>query len=278
MRISKTALAPCLALLLLAACDQAPKGPVAATVDGEQISVAELEAEMKAANVPNAADPQVRTAVLERVIARKLMAKAARDEKLDATPEAKALQNAAVENVQASLTQQAVLAKVATPTAAEAQAYMDANPAMFAKRKLYLVDILQLDRPPSAAIVEALRPIDDFEQIARLLNSQNVPFRRGAEQFDALRMQPGLATQIAAVPPGIPFVMPAPPGMAIVRVRASKDAPALGPEAVTFAQQLLTTQRKQKAVTDRLKALTDAAKAKTTYGQGFGPPAKGAGT
>ena len=276
MRISKMALAPIMAALALAACEQQPKGPVAATVDGETITVAALDAEMKAANVPNSSDPQVRSAVLERVIARKLMAKAARDEKLDQTPEAKAIKAATIENFEAGLAQKAALDKVKAPTAAEAQAFMDANPAMFAQRKLYLVDVLQLAQPATPELAQALRPIEDFEQIAKLLTDRKVPFRRGTEQFDSLRMPAGMAAQVASLPPGTPFVIPAPPSLAIARVRASRDAPAVGPEAVTVAQQMLANERRQKAVTDRLKGLVDASREKTKYGEGYGPPEKAA--
>src|SRR5690348_3094737 len=115
MGVSRAALVPCLALLLLGGCDRlglggsADKGPVAVTVDGDKVTVAQLDAELKASEVPDAQNPEVRRAALQRIVLRKLLANEAREKKLDQSPDVAHLKEAAVENLEASLVQRDVL-------------------------------------------------------------------------------------------------------------------------------------------------------------------------
>ena len=49
--------APAAALLLLAACSRAPEGPLAARVNGEPITLAQLDAEQRFLALPGPAAP-----------------------------------------------------------------------------------------------------------------------------------------------------------------------------------------------------------------------------
>jgi len=75
------------AMLLVAACDKggsAPKGQVVAQVNGQDITLSELNAELLANKVPADSDDKAATQlILQRLIARKLLVEHARDEKLD---------------------------------------------------------------------------------------------------------------------------------------------------------------------------------------------------
>lgn len=261
----------CLSLLLATACGpgQTPKGPVAATVNGEAITVAQLDAELKAADAQNISDPEVRNAALGQIVLRKLMASSARDAKLDKAPEAALLKAAAAETFEASLERRATLAKTPAVTAAEAEAFVQSHPEMFAQRTAYLVDRLQLNGKPDAATGKALGPANTFEDVETVLKSRGVPYRRSVEELDSLRMDPRISAQIARVPAGAPFVLPTPPGLSINRIRASKPQPVTGEAAVTFARQALAAQRRTEALNKRLEALKTAAAGKISYGQGY---------
>src|SRR5205085_12502430 len=101
MRIATPALAASLAILALAGCDQL-KGaaggggsPVAATVNGDRISAAQVDAELRAAGDEAAVkNATIRQVAVQRIIARKLLAAEAKKQKLDATPDATLLKTA----------------------------------------------------------------------------------------------------------------------------------------------------------------------------------------
>src|SRR5689334_2508976 len=109
-------LAAIVAALTMAGCDKiAMQRPALATVGNERISDAQLNAELKAGEAPQPNNPQVRAAALDQIITRKLLAQAARAERLDQTPENIVMKGAAVEAFEAGLELRAIRDKVATP-------------------------------------------------------------------------------------------------------------------------------------------------------------------
>ena len=77
------------ALLALAACgDKSPQGQVVATVNGEEITAQEVNAEAQALNLPaNANREAVLPQILQRVLDRKLLVGVARERKMDKSPD-----------------------------------------------------------------------------------------------------------------------------------------------------------------------------------------------
>ena len=76
------------AALILAGCDKEPEGQVAAVVNGDEITLQEINAEIASANVPAGTDAkQLQRQALNRIVERRLLAQSAREDGLDKTPE-----------------------------------------------------------------------------------------------------------------------------------------------------------------------------------------------
>jgi EpsD family peptidyl-prolyl cis-trans isomerase len=274
MRARNALIAACLPLAFVVACNQAPvgKGEVLARVYGEKVTSDELDAELKAAEAPNANDPNVRKEALQRVVLRKVLAHAAHEKKLDKDPDYPFLKQAAIESFEASLVQRSALKASTAPTLQEASAFVAEHPEMFAQRTVYLVEELQVNQPPDPALFQVLKPLNDLPAIEKVLQERRVPYRRGADQLDSLRVDPKLSLQVAR-DPGSAFVVPGPNGGYIIaRVRDSKVQPVVGEPATSYASALLTAQRKQKAVNDAVQSAMTAAKSNIVYSDGYGPP------
>src|SRR3546814_20624863 len=68
-------------IIALAACDKEPTGQVAAVVNGDEITLQEINAELGNTAIPEGVDKKVvQQAALERIVERRLLAQAARDE------------------------------------------------------------------------------------------------------------------------------------------------------------------------------------------------------
>ena len=129
--------------LSLSGCDQVkklmgggkPSGQVVATVDGEEITSLQLRTEL--GNF-GSRDPEVMKAAqqqaLQRIIMRKLIAKKAREEKLDKGTDYTLQVERGQEALLAQLYQRKLATKAPQPTKAEAEAYVTANPARFLSR------------------------------------------------------------------------------------------------------------------------------------------------
>ena len=89
MKLKWTHGAALLACIALSGCgmiggDKAPKGQVVATVNGEEITVTELNRELAGAAPANPAERKAaEQAALESIITRKLVAQASKDQNLD---------------------------------------------------------------------------------------------------------------------------------------------------------------------------------------------------
>ena len=275
MAVSKFVVAPLFLALALSACSEKTKdkvSPVAATAAGDTITETALETEMTAAGVPIDAQ-DVRQQALDRIVTRKVMAKAAREKGLDKTPAGLTLVSAAKESVEAGLFERSVTEKLAPPTAQEADAFVAAHPEMFANHAVYLVEQLRLPSMPDAALQEALRPLNTMESVAALLQARNVPFQRAVDQLDTLRADPRLSARFAAMKPGEVFVTPVGAGAVILQIRGVKPSPITGPTATKIATQILQQQKAQAAVAKEVAALKTASTAKITYSSPYVAPA-----
>lgn len=264
-----------LAVLALAGCSRPleGKGALAATVGGQRITVGDLEAEMRVTGIGQTDNPEVRKAVLERMILRKLQARSARDAGLSTSPDALRVRDIAREDFDATLDRTAALAKAAAPTDADAAAFVDAHPEMFANRTVYLIDQIRTAPNPGVEVVRALGPTKSLEEAEKVLAGRKVEYRRSPAAIDSLRSPPQLSIILAKLPAGEVFVIPEGSSVTINQVRASEARPVTGPPAIAFAKQVILAARQADALGKHLQSLRAS---QVTYGPAFAPKAPAA--
>lgn len=263
--------AAAMAVVLAAGCSSGDSGKdVAARVGGEKITTAQLDTELKMAGARDIEDPQLRRLALEEIIARKLLAQAARAEKLDKAPEAIVLKGAAIETFEAGLVRRAVMAAIPEPTKADVEAFVREHPQMFERRTGYLIDQLFVPAQRTPELLEALRPTKTLEEVEAVLKARNIAYRSSVQSLDTLRSEPQLSAALEKLPPGEPFILPDPAGFTVSRVRSASVQPLTGAKAEVVAKELLLAQRRAKALRERLDQLKAD---KVTYGEGYEPPA-----
>jgi len=122
---------------------QLSKGQVVANVDGAEITIHELNAEL--AGMPIASEAQrdaAKRLVLQRLIDRRILADYAREKKLDESPEFELQRHRAEEQILVNLLERQATAKLAPTTRDDAQRFMVQHPQMFAQRRIYDLDQL----------------------------------------------------------------------------------------------------------------------------------------
>ena len=121
------------ACLTLGGCDfgaksksKAPTGQVVATVDGDEITMRELRAELAGATFPDAnARKAAEQAALQSIINRKLVAKAALEAELDKTPDFALQKERANELLLAQALQKKIVDEAPAPSREEATTYVN---------------------------------------------------------------------------------------------------------------------------------------------------------
>lgn len=262
---------------MLGACNKpggsAPTGQVVATVDGDEITANELKMELAGARAHDSAtQKQLERQALQAIVNRKLLAKAARDQKLDQSPEF-AMQRAKAEDmVTISALENKLASSVPAPSREEAQRYVAEHPDSFAQRKLLVVDQVVAPAVPPA-VLRQMQPLKTLEQVEQLLDQNKVPHQRAVGAIDGATTDPEMIRKIAALPPGEVFIVPNGGGVLINRIRETRVDPFTGDRAIAVAQQMLRQRRTGEMVRNQMQQIASAGAASVKYNADYGPPA-----
>lgn len=197
------AVAAVLALSVLTGCDKKPGGQVVAVVNSEEITQQELRAEAEAAGIAPGQDPQsAMPALLDRTIERNLLANSARKQGLDRGPDYVARRRQLEQSLLANLALRKLSTAVATPSPAEVQAFIAANPATFANRQRLKLDQVRFRTPSDVAQIKALTTLGSLAAIESKLRADGVQSARGVTVLDTGQVETTVAKQVAVLPDG----------------------------------------------------------------------------
>lgn len=258
---------------LLAACDKEPTGQVAAVVNGEEITLQEVNTELSSVPQPDGVDKdKLRQGVLKRIVERRLLAQAARDDGLDQTPEflirSRQLQDALL----IQLLQQKEQRAAVVPNESDIDTYIAENPATFANRTIYTLDRIQFPLPGDLSLLKALEDDNTMDQVAATLQSMGIEFNRSPAQMDSARVGEERLAQIRALPAGEPFVTPEGAMVTVAVITGSEAQPISPDQSRPVALESIRNRDIQETLKNRLEA--ERATAEITYQDGFDPDAE----
>lgn len=256
----------------LAACDKKPTGQVVAVVNGEEISQTELNQELQGANIPASADKkQVMRDVLQRVIDRRLLAQAAKDQGIDRDPTYVSMQRRASEDLLVQMSAKKAADSIKVPDAAAIDKFVAENPAMFAQRMKLNLDQVVFEIPKNPDAMKQFVNDHSIDAIIATLNRLNIKFQRGNGGLDTGTVAPEMLKQIEGLPPGEPFIVPV-QGKIVASVITGREPIALPAEQTRpMAVQAIRNKELTTIGSSRIK---DArAKAKIEYAPDFAPKA-----
>lgn len=260
--------------LTLSGCDKfgkkdaAPTGQVVATVNGTEITVADIRQEMGFIGDASKADAALNQAALDAVISRRLLSDAAMEEKLDNLPSTAVLQEKARQAVLVEALTRKLRASAPPVSREEAEQYVNEHPASFAQRRIFVVN--QLIVPNGGAdLAKAMEPLDTIEQIEALLNSRKIGFNRTVGTIDALSIDGGAAEKIAQLPGSAVFVSPEGSLIRVNHIRDVAIQPLTGEPAIKVAQELLSARRASNIVNNRVEDILKKGRANVKYNPQF---------
>jgi EpsD family peptidyl-prolyl cis-trans isomerase len=249
------------------------KGQVVASVDGDEITIFELNAEVQASQVPAGTDRKLAEQLaLQRIIERKILAKVAREQKLDKTPAFLIQERRADELILTTMLRDKIASGIAPPTDAEIAQYQTAHPDRFAQRKIYTVEQITFPPPSSADKFKQFAPLKTLDQLAAKLTADGVQFRRTPTQIDTAVLPPEIAGKIAALPAGEMFILPTQQGLTANIISATTVQPLTPEQAREVASNALRTERFSKAADAQLNDRLKKARATVKYQPGYGAP------
>ncbi|HEX5380530.1 MAG TPA: hypothetical protein VFW47_18265 [Phenylobacterium sp.] len=279
LKIVRT-LAP-LACVALVAChipgmpksNKAPSGQVVATVDGEEITLSELRAEL--AGQPNPPNPQaaklVEEGALRQIIIRKIMAKAAHDQNLDKTPAFAIEKQRAGEALLTQALQRQLASTVSPPSRQDAETFVAQNPSMFAQRRIITVDQIRMERPKTEEELKEFLPLHSLGEFEALLTKKNLQYQRSASVLDTATTDPNMVAQLDKLPPNEVFMVPSAGMILANQIRDSRAAPFTGPVAINYATGVLRSQKVQEVVNKGIENLVKSKVSVVKYNDAYKP-------
>jgi peptidyl-prolyl cis-trans isomerase C len=256
---------------VVSSCERKAEGQTVAVVNNEEITAADLNAELANENLsPSATTKETRALALQKLIDRRLLAQQAKTDGLDKTPEFINQQRRANEDllINSLLSRQVKTAQVPSPD--EISRFEASRPEMFANREVWTLEQILYPLPKNQALVTKLGAAKTLDEIAQLLTASGIQFQRGTRRIDSAIFPHAAYAQIANLKPGEPFIFPG-QDKAVANVITARQPANVTPEqARQLAVNAIRRQQVDKFVQDRVKSLK--ASAKIQYQPGFAPP------
>jgi EpsD family peptidyl-prolyl cis-trans isomerase len=272
------------AAITLAACGDktpdAPTGQVVAILDGQEITVLEVNAELQGTQIPpNMTRRDAEKVALNNIITRRMLSKAAEERELDKKPDFLMQERRTAEQLRVQALARDIASKVAAPTRDEAEKFIAENPWMFRDRKFFILDQIQFLRP---ANIQALgfEQAKSMAEVETILNANKIEFRRQPASLDALSANPNFIREVSKVlaknpqelfmfasrPQGAPA-----PVVLVNQVKESRIQPFMGDEARAYATNFLRNERTQAALRAEVEKQQKVAKERSTFQAGWEP-------
>ncbi len=274
-----------LAAAALAGCGDdkakdAKPGQALASVNGEEITVLQLNEEMQRAGLPAAQQAVTGKQILQALIDRELLEDEAAKEKIDRDP--KVMQ--AIERARSLIIAQAYMQKrlgePVRPTPAEVEDYFNKNPQFFANRKQFAMNELILAAadltPEVRAAADAARSL---EEVAVFLDARDIKYGRAQVTRSTADLNPQLSGKLLAMPKGQLFVVREGERAMLISIAEVRDAPVtLAVAAPQIGQFLMNRKNKELAAAEiqRLRATAKIDYLNKDYAPGATVPANDA--
>lgn len=271
-RAGRIIVAVALTLVTTSGCSKKPGGQVVAVVNDEEVTRQELQAEAKTAQIPATADKQAAmSSILQRVIDRNLLATYAREQGLDRGPEYVARRRLMEQGLLAEIGLRKLAGAQSDPTPAEVQAFVAANPTLFAQRQQLTLDQVQFPTLADAGKLKAISALPTIDAVVQRLNAEGISFTRGTPVLDTATLEPSVARQITVLRNGEVFDISTGGQTFVSAITARSSAAAQQATWSAVAADAIKRQRLMKSVEASMVKLRKDAKIQ--YDPAFKPKA-----
>lgn len=261
-------------LAMLSACDKKATGQSVAVVNGEEVSVGELNAELQAANLPPNTDTKaIKTQLLQNIINRRLLAQQARKDGIDKSPDYLSRERRMTEQLLIAMDAERTAGSQKLPDQAAIDAYIAAHPEDFAKREMLTLQQVVIDPPSDPRKLAPLKDAHSLDAVAATLTKLGINFQRSQGKLDTASVPAEALKRIESLPPTEPFVLPA-NGKLFANVIVGREPVNISTEDQRkLALQVMRRETQTKALEAEVKQLRSSAKIE--YQPGYAPAAGG---
>jgi peptidyl-prolyl cis-trans isomerase C len=233
-------------LFAIGGCDSSGSsrpGQSLATVDGSDITVHQLNAELNGLAATDEKPAALQRKALDQLIDRKLLAGQALKAGIDRDPAVMLQIERSRQQILSQAYLQSLASRSAKPGRAEIDAYIHQHPALFAHGKLYDFHYLALQTQALSAEVKAMvERAGSVEELAPLLAARRVAFAESRAYRSSQELPAALLSHLDTVSGQRVFVMRDGAQTLLASLTYVKDAPVTGDEAAMQVEQYLAAR------------------------------------
>lgn len=258
--------------LATAGCQKKAEGQVVAVVNGEEITLNELNNELGDLNLPPNVDKEkVRNLVLKRIVDRRLLVQAAKQAGLDRDPQFINQERRMREQLLVRMYGKKALDTIPVPSNTQIDQFISKHPAMFNDRVRYNLNQIAFKMPSDPKSLAQLQPEHSLDAVAQKLTQMGIKFQRGTATLDSATVPPDALKHLQALPPGEPFIVPNGDQVVVSSIVGDTPIQLKPDQSRPIAVQAMRSDELNKIGEQRLQE--SLAKAKISYQKGFAPPA-----
>ena len=258
----------------LSACEQPVSSPrVAATVGGEPISEVELNrAVSRLGSLSAAESAQARGKVLEALIDQNVVSNAAKSAGLDKDPEVALALQQAQRQVLVEAYMERLFKSVAKPADSEISDYYARHPELFAERRVYRIQEMELQMAPTRLPeVEArLRLSPNPADFAAWLRTQGIDGKAGVVVKPAEQIPSAILAQLKNMKDGQVTALATGPGqISVLQLQGSQTQPVTLDQAREAIEQVVLSEKRKSLMEAEIRKLRSSGSIE--YASGFAP-------
>lgn len=258
-----------LAIATLAACS--PKTDVTASdgndavakVNGDEIGSGQLAIAMqKQRGMRPDAGAAASKQVLDDLINEQIVAQKAVTAKLDKDPKVLQQLEAARRDILVRRYIEAAAETTGKPTDEAVQKFYDSRPNLFAQRKVFTLQHLDIQAPEDrrTEIDAHVQSIKSAAELADWLKAQKLPFTTKQEQDASEQLPPVVLDKLTTLKEGESTVVPSQFGVSALTLVSSASAPKTLADAKPAIEQFLGNQGRREVIMNLQKTIRDGAK------------------
>jgi EpsD family peptidyl-prolyl cis-trans isomerase len=263
-------LAVCVAV---SGCQRKAEGQTVAVVNGEEITVPDLNFALNNAKVPQGVEKDAaRSQVLQQLVDRRLLAEQARKEGIDKTPDYLNRERRADEDLLISMLADRRLNTTPVPSDREVDTYIAAHPEKFANREAWDLDQTAYQTPTDPAITKEIHGAKTVDQLVSVLQAHKIPFTKQKSRVDTAMVPAEIYAKLNSMAPGEPFFIAFGNRSVSSSITGREPHPLTGDQAKPVAVDAIRKTQATSSIQNMLKSLKSSAK--VDYQSGYAPPKK----
>jgi EpsD family peptidyl-prolyl cis-trans isomerase len=247
--------------VILAACgEKKTAGHAAVKINGETISVAELERQMEESGQSPASG--ITGQMMKSMIDKELLRQAAIKDKVDTDERVRASLALANRMILASAYMHKQIQGIGKPTEAEVSGYFNQHPEFFAERKLYDVQEVAIKgKPANAAEIKAkVAGGTNLKDFLRWLDEKKIPYTNQQFSVASDQMRDVVAKKLGDARIGQAVTLDDPNQIAALFINAAQVQPVTLAQASPMIMKRIFNTKMSEGMENKIKQLREQAK------------------